>query len=141
MSEAIEETPRQTLDRLAERFRLRKATLRQIAQANNPTLTGTDVPDERTIAAVNSAIEVFVLAGLDSDRLIAAAITQAREQGGEDWRTEFWSGLLADAAAEWERCGRPEHPLAPRLHTVAPIPPQPAEEIQDDDGHGHSLAA
>jgi hypothetical protein len=141
MSPAEEEAPRETLTRLAERFRLTKPTLRLIAQADNPTLTDTDVPDERQIAQVNSAIEVFVLAGLDSDPLIAAAITRAREQGAEHWRDQLWKGLLADASAEWELRGRPEHPLAPRLATVPPIPPQPAEEINSDEHPGHSKAA
>jgi hypothetical protein len=135
------ETPRETLNRLAERFRLTKPTLRLIAQANDPTLTDNDIPDEQQIANVNSAIEVFVLAGLDSDSLIAAAITQARDASAEDWREGFWRGLLTAASAEWERRGRPEHPLAPRLATVPPIPPQPAEEINSDEHPGHSIAA
>jgi hypothetical protein len=141
MNPADGETPRETLARLAERFRLTKPTLRLIAQADNPTLTDTDVPDEQQIAKVNSAIEVFVLAGLDSDPLIAAAITQARGQGAQDWREQLWKGLLTAASAEWERHGRPEHPLAPRLATVPPIPPQPAEEIDSDEHPGHSIAA
>ncbi len=136
-----EETARETLTRLAERFRLTRPTLRLIAQADNPTLSDTDVPDERQIAQVNSAIEVFVLAGLDSDPLIAVAITQAREQGGEEWREQLWKGLLTEASTEWERRGCPEHPLAPRLATVPPIPPQPAEEINSDEHPGHSIAA
>ncbi len=141
MSATDGETPRETLNQLAERFRLTKATLRLIAQADNPTLTDADVPDDQQIAKVNSAIEVFVLAGLDCDPLIAAAITQAGEQGAEDWREQLWKGLLAEASAEWERRGRPEQPLAPRLATVPPIPPQPAEEIESDEHPGHSIAA
>jgi hypothetical protein len=133
------ETPRETLTRLAERFRLSRATLRLIAQADDATLTDTAGPDERQIAKVNDAIEVFVLAGLDSDRLIARAITEQRDRGDEHWRTELWRALLADACAEWERRGRPEHPLGARLHTIGPIEPQPVEEI-DDDGQA-SLAA
>lgn len=141
MSPAEKQAPRETLMRLAERFRLTKPTLRLIAQAEDPTLTDTDVPDEQQIAKVNAAIEVFVLAGLDSDPLIAAAITRAREQDGEDWRDQLWKRLLADASAEWERRGRPPHPLTPRLGTVPPIPPQPAEEINSDEHPRHTIAA
>jgi hypothetical protein len=137
---APEESPRQALDRLAERFRLSKTTLRLIAQADNPSFKSGDVPDERQIAHVAAAIEVFVLAGLDSDQLIAAGITEQRERGGETWREELWSGLLAAASEEYERRGRPEDPLGRRLQTVPPIPPQPAEEV-DDDHRGHSIAA
>jgi hypothetical protein len=132
MTASAHGSPKEALARLAERYRLTKATLRLIAQADNPALSDTDVPDDRQVEKVIDAIEVLVLAGLDSDRLIAYAITEQRERGGEQWRDELWRGLLAAAGAEWERRGRPEHPLEPHLTTVGPIPPQPAEQIDDD---------
>lgn len=124
-------SPRDTLARLVGRFRLSKATLRLIAQADNPTLGDSGTPDEATIAKVNSAIEVLVLAGLDSDQLIAGAITQAQalDEPGVDWRQQLWSDVLAAADKEYERRGRPEHPLGPPLQALPPIPPQPASEI------------
>jgi hypothetical protein len=137
MSEATE-TPRDTLTRLAERFRLSRATLRLIAQAVDATLADDDAPDDRQRAKVNDAIEVFVLAGLDSDRLISRAITEQRERGGEQWRDELWRSLLTAASQEWERRGRPEHPLGPRLHTIPPISPQPPEELAN---HGQQPLA
>jgi hypothetical protein len=133
-------SPRETLKALAERFRLTKSTLRAIAQACDPSLGEDKAPDERHIASVNEAIEVFVLAGLDSDQLIARAISEQREQGGERWRETLWAGLLNAASAEWERRGRPERPLDAQLTTVPPIPPQPMEEI-DERASGQNIAA
>ena len=76
---------------------------------------------------------MFVLAGLDSDQLIAAAITRAREQGGEDWRDQLWNRPARRRLSGVGAPRPPPHPLTPRLGTLPPIPPQPAEEIEDDE--------
>jgi hypothetical protein len=128
------ETALARLARLTERFRISKTTKRLIAEAIDRTFRPGNLPDEPLMRKVCDGIEVFVLAGLDSDHLITSAINEAkaRAEEGEDWRQRLWSDLLAAANQEYERLGRPDDLLGPPLQVLAPIPPQPATELEDD---------